>query len=655
MNAHGLTVLDLQGALDQVAGRAASPLGREAVRALRPLTDVGAVARELGRVGRVMEFAEGIPGWGMPAVPDAREALDRIRIEGGVLEGLELHRIRLLLAASRVLSESLVPASGAEDERADAPLLDITSALWVSADLEAEIARTVDEDGGLLDTASRDLKRIRAGLRSAHGRIVRALEGYIGTLPQRFVVEDGSVTIREGRYVIPLRREGRGHVGGVVHDESGTGATIFVEPPIAVDAMNDLRDLERDERRETQRILRSLSARLHPFCDALAASLDALVEFDSLHARARAALEWRAVVPEVCAPHDRGLRLVEARHPLLLAQGVQVVPYDLEMDLTERTLVVSGPNTGGKSVFLKAVGLMALMSQSGVVPPVGSGTVLPVFGDVFADIGDEQSIAESLSTFSAHLENLREILSAADAGSLVLIDEMGTGTDPTEGAALSRAIIDELTSRGCLSVVTSHLGALKTLDGEGTGVVNASLQFDSDRMQPTYRLTKGRPGRSYGLAIARRLGFPTDLLDRAQALVDGGAASLEDLLERLESREREAAALVGELERRDAVSSERAAEVERRRAVLDERERRAERDAREEARKLLLDARSEVEAAIREVRDAEDVAAAAAGARRRVEEAARRQAESLRASRPSSSDRASELAEGSRVRLPGGT
>ena len=232
------------------------------------------------------------------------------------------------------------------------------------------------------------------------------------------------------------------------------------------------------------------------------------MELDSLHARARAALGWRASPPEISPDARSGFRVVNGRHPLLLRGDAPVIPFDLEMGPGERTLLVSGPNTGGKSVFLKAMGLLTLLARSGVVPPVGKGTVLPGVSRVFADIGDEQSIAESLSTFSAHLTTMREIREEADASALVLMDELGTGTDPEEGAALAQAILETLTARGCLTLATSHLGALKLLDTEGSGIVNASMQFDAEAMAPTYRLEKGRPGRSYGLAIARRLGRP---------------------------------------------------------------------------------------------------------------------------------------------------
>jgi DNA mismatch repair protein MutS2 len=486
----------------------------------------------------------------------------------------------------------------------------------------------VDSEGAVLDTASKDLKKIRDRLRGAHSRIVRQMEGYMRTLPERFVVPDASVTVREGRYVLPVRREGKGEVGGIVHDESQSGATIFVEPPMAMELMNQLRDLERDEGREIRRILGALSDRLGPARDALAGSWDGLVDFDALQARARTALAWRAEMPDFGEEGSQELRILQGRHPLLVetVEG-EVIPFDLEMEPGERALVVTGPNTGGKSVFLKATGLIAALAQSGVVPPVGKGTLLPIFGSFFADIGDEQSIAQSLSTFSAHVGNLSEIVSRADWRSLVLIDEMGTGTDPAEGAALSRAVLEELVERGAFAVVSSHLGELKRLDREGTGIVNASLQFDADRMEPTYHLVKGRPGRSYGLAIARQLGFPTHVLDRAEAYRAGDEASIEELLGRLERQEQEAEERILDLDMAQSRAARLREEVEGRERVLREAERSAEDRARDEARKLLLASRAEVEEAILELKIAaeagEDLDEASRRARRRVEKAAR--------------------------------
>ena len=649
VNAHALTVLEFHQALAVIAARAASPLGRAAVLALTPASHAQDVRSELERVSDTRRFLIDRPGWSMPLVPDARGAVERLSIEGSVLEPLELLAVATLLASSGALSGEM--DVGSDRHPSLAPLREL---LYEDRATEKTLARTVDEEGQILDAASRDLKRIRSGLRRAHTRIVQKLEGYAQSLPARIAVADASVTVRDGRYVIPVRREGRGEVGGIIHDESATGGTVFVEPPVAIALMNELRDLERDEQREIRRILGQLTEHLAPYAGALEGAQGALVDFDSLHARARMAIEWRGEAPKVLEPGSDALVIEGGRHPLLLAQGSEVVPFDLVLDLGERALVVSGPNTGGKSVFLKALGLIVTLTQAGVVPPLRKGSRLPMFRDVFADIGDEQSIAGSLSTFSAHLENLKEIFAGADRASLVLIDEMGAGTDPAEGAALARSILEELVARGALSVVTSHLGALKTLDRDGSGIVNASLQFDPDLMQPTYNMVKGRPGRSYGLAIARRLGMLTQLLDRAEGHLSAGEVSVEELLETLERRDREARELIARLDRERTEAGRLRSALEEREGELRQREKTAERRAREDARQLLMEARSEVEEAIKEVRsavDSKEVEEATRQARVRVEDAARQQLERARAAgaagRPN-------LAPGQPVRLPGG-
>jgi len=647
---HALEVLEFGRVLACVAERASSELARERIRALVPGRAPDGVRRELSRVGAAMRFTEEKPGWGLSPVPDARTPLRHLGAEGAVLEPLQRHALGTLLTSSRLVASEMDAREAGYEE-----LSTVRERLVQDRASEEALARAVDAEGHILDTASKELKRIRDRLRGAHARIVRQLEVYLRSLPERFVVPDASVTIREGRYVIPIRREGRGEVGGIVHDESHTGATLFVEPPVAMELMNQLRDLEREEAREIRRILGDLTARLAPLREALAGALDALVELDTLLARARAALAWEAEVPEVLDPGAGTFRLADARHPLLLEAAERaVVPFDLEVLPGERALVVSGPNTGGKSVFLKATGLAAALTQAGVVPPVGAGTRLPVFTSFFADIGDEQSIAESLSTFSAHLANLSEIVAGADAHSLVLIDEMGTGTDPAEGAALARSILEVLVERGSFAVVSSHLGQLKRLAADGSGIVNASLQFDPDRMEPTYHLVKGRPGRSYGLAIARRLGFPGEVLDRAEGYQEVDEVRMEELLARLERREREAESRVRELEAERARAAELRADVEARERTLREAERSARERSREEARKVLLKARHEVERAIEqlrtEARAGSDIEESARAARRRVEQAASRSARGdRRTPRPSAAP--AEIAVGDAVRV----
>lgn len=625
MNSHALNVLEYGEALDIVARNASSALGAEAVRALRPSDDAGWIEAELATVGEMMRFLGRDEGWAVPAVPDVREPLKKLRIEGSVLDGRALRDVGGLLASSRVVRRSVLPAAPAY------PTLGmLADGLLQLEKEEAEIERILDEHGEVRDGASPDLYKLRRAIKGARSRIVERLGAFAASLPSQYQVQDASVTVREGRYVIPIRREGRGEVGGIVHDESGTGATLFVEPPVAVEMMNRLRELEASESREVLRILREATGRLRPHQADLRATLEALVRLDAVFARARYARRADASIPAVLPAGTEDYVVVRGFHPILLARGERVVPFDLRMDPGERTLLISGPNTGGKTVLLKAIGLISLLAQSGVVPPVAEGSRLPVFRDVFADIGDEQSIEASLSTFSAHLKNLGEVLERADWESLVLTDEIGSGTDPVEGGALAASILVELTRRSAFTVATTHLGQLKLLATEERGVVNASLQFDAERLQPTYRLVKGIPGRSYGLAIAKRLGLPAAVLERAEATLPQGERDVAKLLLDLEANEQRLAAETVRAEARLRETETLKAELEARVRDLARREKDAERRARQQARDLLLQARQEVETAIREVREAADAEAlgeAARAARRRVEEAASRQKE----------------------------
>ena len=631
MNPHALAVLEFGTALEAVAARAASESGRKAILSRRPGSNPGEISRELGRVAETMRILSARPSWGPPPFPDAGGGLATLRVEGGVLDPMELRGVCDLLTASRLLAIALAEAEGEASE--SEPGLDtvlphlgaLRSLLPQRVDLEASLDRIVDEGGELRDGASSELRSVRGRIRSARGRVVRRLDALLAALPERFRVEDASVSVREGRYVVPVRREGKGEVGGIIHGESATGTTLFIEPPLAMQFRNELHELEREEAAEIQRILREATGRLRSARDELASAFEALVDFDTLHARARVAGAWDGTPPELLQEGDQRLAIVGGRHPLLIEQGVEVVPFDLDLEPDERAVVISGPNTGGKTVLLKAIGLIHLLAQSGIVPPVRVGTRLPIVEDVFADIGDEQSLSASLSTFSAHLANVREILEGAGPRTLVLVDEMGTGTDPAEGAALARALLEVLVEQGARALVTSHLGALKRLDAEGSGIINASLLFDAARITPTYQLRKGRPGRSYGLAIARGLGLSPRLIDRAEAYVDSGELRLEALLEALERKERDLSGALAVAEEARVASAEMQKDVAERSARLHAEERQAEGRAREAARLLLLEAREEVESAIREVREAGEagVGEAAGAARARVEAAAR--------------------------------
>ncbi|MES2123430.1 MAG: Smr/MutS family protein, partial [Gemmatimonadota bacterium] len=469
-----------------------------------------------------------------------------------------------------------------------------------------------------------------------------------------------SVTMRSGRYVIPVRRDARSRPEGIIHDESGSAGTLFIEPSAAIELGNAVRAAVIAEERETLKVLRDLTDALRPARDVIKALHTMAVEVDTIAARARWAVTTAGEVPDVVEPGG-ALALRNARHPLLLARGIAVVPFDLVLDAGERTLLISGPNTGGKTVLLKATGLVLALGQSGIIPPVGAGSVLPVMHQFFVDIGDHQSLAADLSTFSAHVAELRRILIRADGATLVILDEVGSGTDPAEGGALAMAVLETLTRRGTLTLATTHLGTLKSLATRVAGVVNGSLQFDASTLSPTYRFTKGIPGRSYGLAIARRLGVDPEVLAQAEALVPEAERELDRLLAEVEAREqalaREEAALrerEGEVERREAVASMTDASLTARESAVRVAEKDAERDRARQAKAYLLEARRRVEEALSLAKGAADEASARE-ARRILEEGVRDEARILEEPDPLPEGAGERVAVGSRVRLTTGS
>jgi DNA mismatch repair protein MutS2 len=544
-------------------------------------------------------------------VPDIAPSLELLAVPGSALEAPPLAELTVALAAMRMTAADLKRlgtthhASRTAALRVDPP----------PKDLETTLARSIAPDGAVLDSASKDLARARQRVREARKHVMDKLGAILGGLDPTERAPDAAVTVRGGRYVIPIRSTARARVGGIVHDESATRSTVFVEPPEIIELGNELRAAESAELREVVRVLRELTDVLRPHAATIAAAWEMCIAFDDLCARARYAVEVNGFVPEIGGT----LRIKNGRHPLL----DHPVPFDLELHPDEFTILVSGPNTGGKTVLIKAVGLLALLAQSGIIPPIGPHSSLPVFARVFADIGDRQSIAASLSTFSAHVAVLREILDGAGPGSLVLLDEIGSGTDPAEGGALAAATLKTLTRRRAITLATTHLGALKQLAAETVGIVNASLQFDAETLTPTYRLLKGVPGRSYGLAIARRLGIAGDVLAEAERAVPDAERTLDRLLASVETRGRDIDARAAGLEAREAqlaLERQNLQNLQELEHQLQLREKALDKDARDRARAYLLEARKTVEAALAQARAAVDEATAKE-ARRIVEDA----------------------------------
>jgi len=609
-----LDTLEFPAALERVAAHAAGPLGAARVRGRAPATDPERVRAALAQVAELAALLLHDDAIRAEPVPDIGPALELLAVAGSALEGVQLATLTRALAGARLTAAELARLAR------DAPR---TAALRVDPppkEIETQLARSLDAEGVVLDAASRSLARARQGVREARQRLVGRLDAMLGALDPTDRAPDAAVTLRGGRYVIPIRATARARVGGIVHDESATRSTVFVEPPEVIELGNALRSAEAEEQREVLRVLRELTDLLRPRRAALAAAWEMCVAFDDLCARARYAVEVNGFAPTVGAGP---LAIRNGRHPLLVGGETPVVPFDLVLAPDELTILVSGPNTGG----IKAVGLLCLMAQSGIIPPLGPQSTLPVFAAVFADIGDRQSIAASLSTFSAHVAALRDILEHAQAGSLVLLDEIGSGTDPAEGGALAAAVLRTLTRRRVVTLATTHLGVLKQLAAETVGIVNASLQFEAETLTPTYRLLKGVPGRSYGLAIARRLGIAADVLDMAQRAVPDAERTLDALLATVEARARDLEVQARDLAAREAALREdagrvdaRAEEVARREHEVKTRAQALEREAREQTRAYLLEARRKVEESLGRARAAVDEATARE-ARRLLEQA----------------------------------
>ena len=594
-----------------MALHAAGPLGAARVAGRLPDTDPDSIRAALAQVAELAALLITDESIRAEPVPDIAQTLELLGVQGSALEALPCAELTVALAAMRVVAADLKRIDTSHAARR-------TASLRVDPppkELETRLAQSISPDGQVLDSASKDLARARARVREARQHVMDRLGAILGALDPVERAPDAAVTVRSGRYVIPVRSTARSRVGGIVHDESATRSTVFVEPPEVIELGNELRAAEVAEQREVLRVLRELTDLLRPHAGAIAAAWEMCIAFDDLCARARYAVEVNGFVPEI----GGHVKIRDGRHPLI----DHAVSFTLELMPDEFTILVSGPNTGGKTVLIKAVGLLALLTQSGVVPPLGPHSSLPVFTKVFADIGDRQSIAASLSTFSAHVAVLREILDGAGAGSLVLLDEIGSGTDPAEGGALAAATLKTLTRRRAITLATTHLGALKQLAAETVGIVNASLQFDADTLTPTYRLLKGVPGRSYGLAIARRLGIAADVLAEAERAVPDAERTLDRLLAAVEARGRELDARAAELETGAAqleVERQNLADLEKLENDVRAREKALDKDAREKARAYLLEARKTVEAALAQARAAV-TEATAREARKMVEEA----------------------------------
>ncbi len=565
MNEKSLAVLEFPKVREQLVSRAAFAVSKELAAALRPSRDRRIVAAALGETSEAGALLEAQPAFGVGGARDVRVVVDRAA-HGARLEPAELLDVLMTLQSAQRVQSTL------RQLRALAPrLAKRAAAIEPCVAVQEAIRRSIAENGEVLDAASSALGRIRAAVRTAHGRLQAAGNSLIAG-PLRSLLQEPMVTMRAGRYVVPVKQEYRTTFRGIIHDQSASGATVFMEPLDLVDPNNQWRQAQIEEQQEIERILLYLAGLVAERQDEIVQAVMILAAIDLALAKARYAAALTATCPQLTT--DYRLDLVEARHPLLTGP---VVPMSARLGGAAAdgcyALVITGPNTGGKTVALKTMGLLSLMAQAGLHIPVEAGSVVAVWDDIFADIGDEQSIEQSLSTFSSHMTNIVQIMRTATPRCLVLLDEIGVGTDPQEGSALARAVLSDLVARGICTVVTTHYSDLKAYAAAEPQVCNANVEFDATALRPTYRFHMGLPGRSYGLTIAAQLGLPEGVLDEARALLDPETMQVDDLLASIQ-REREAAlaARAAATAEQQAAGELRADLTERLARIEDERE-----------------------------------------------------------------------------------
>ncbi len=577
---------------------AVSESGKELLLTLTVSTSVDEVRKELSRVSELKRLLEQEEGFLLEGIYPVRNAIQKSSVEGSVLAARELFQISSTVQVARILRSFLLK------RKEIYPLLwEICESLFVDKVLEFNIDQAIDESGAVRANASKELQAIRRATNDKYDSLKKRLESILKGVSDLGFGQDEIITTREGRMVIPVKAEHKNRVPGFIHSASSSGATVFIEPTDTLELNNDIRSLQFQEQREIERILKTLTEQVGRVREDLLTNLNILSRADALQAKAKYSIEILGVQPVVNA--SGVLQLVKARHPILvLNHGYnQTVPLDLELGKTYSTLVISGPNAGGKSVAMKCVGLLVLMVQAGLHIPAADQSVIRIFGHVLVDIGDEQSIENDLSTFSSHLANLKGISEVADADSLVLIDEIGSGTDPAEGGAIASALLESLTQRGTYTIATTHHGALKLFAYETDGVENGAMEFNQSTLTPTYRFKSGVPGSSYALEMAERLGFGNELLRRSRDLLGAQSSKLEELITELErSTQRyseDIEVLQQEKSKLDDLIRKYEAKIFSQASELKE----TKRKALDEAKQIIENANALIEQSIREIRE----------------------------------------------------
>lgn len=587
-----LNILELPAVLEMLVAEAVTEGGKEACLALRPSADRLEVKNRLSETSAAkdMMVVRGSPS--LSGIKDIRPSLNRADI-GGSLNTIELLNIARVLQCAR-----LVKGYIADDKTGKTSIDHLFYALHANRFLEEKITGSIVGEDEIADSASSELAGIRRKIRAAGARVRECLQKIISSPSYAKVLQEPIITMRSDRFVVPVKAECKGAIQGLVHDISASGATLFIEPMAAVKANNELRELAAKEKAEIDRILAALSAECAEHAEDIASDYSYLIALDTIFAKAKLSYKLNGIEPEL---REKGAVLRRARHPLLPKD--KAVPISLELGDDFDTLIITGPNTGGKTVTLKTIGLLNVMAQCGLHIPADDGSGVPVYRHVLADIGDEQSIEQNLSTFSAHMTNIVHILDECDENSLLLFDELGAGTDPTEGAALAIAVIEYARKLGANVAATTHYAELKVYATTESGIQNASCEFDVETLSPTYRLLVGIPGKSNAFAISERLGLGKDIIDDAKARIGVQNASFEATIEKLEQtrllleRDRE------ETARKLREAEENAKKAAFMRAELSVRLEKADEKARREAERIISEARQTAESTFSELDD----------------------------------------------------
>jgi len=589
-----LKTLEFDKIREQILEHVSSPLGQEKARSLVPATNYEEVLNlqeQTDEATKVIRIKGNVP---LGGIYDIRPHVKRAVI-GGMLSPQELIQTANTVHASRQMKRFITDLL----EETELPILSsFAEGIIVLAEVEEKVKQAIDEGGEVLDSASDLLRSLRNQLRSREARVRERLESMTRSSNAQKMLSDAIITIRNDRFVLPVKQEYRGHYGGIVHDQSSSGQTLFIEPQSVVQLNNELQEIRLKEQQEIERILIELSVMVGDNHDDLLTIVNILAELDFIFAKARYGQKIKASKPKV---NNEGIiKLYQARHPLIAKE--EVVPNTITLGEDYTTIVITGPNTGGKTVTLKTLGLCTLMAQSGLQIPALDGSEVAVFDSVYADIGDEQSIEQSLSTFSSHMVNIVDILNRVDSNSLVLFDELGAGTDPQEGAALAISILDEVYQRGARVIATTHYPELKAYGYNREGVINASVEFDVETLSPTYKLLIGVPGRSNAFEISKRLGLSSTVIEKARGFISADTNQVETMIASLEESRRQA-----EKEADEAHELLKSAEMlhkdlQKQMVAYYERKEELEEKAKEKATGIIEKAKAEAEEVIRDLR-----------------------------------------------------